>query len=164
MRAVGHDVVVWDRTPDVGNILLTMGDAASLVDSLEIQPTREFATAPQVRVVQREVHANPNAPPGVKQPPPPPAPQVEEGANADDESGAETPETPDSPEPTVIAIPPAPQLPRFTMSPEQRALINEISTLGTKLGMSAQTMPPEERTAAEKRIQQLQKDLNASLK
>ncbi|HEX7680690.1 MAG TPA: hypothetical protein VF713_21325, partial [Thermoanaerobaculia bacterium] len=27
-----------DRTPDVGNILMTMGDAASLVDSLEIHP------------------------------------------------------------------------------------------------------------------------------
>jgi len=154
-----------DRTPDVGNILLTMGDAASLVDSLEIQPAHEFAAAPRARVVQREVHVDPNAPPGVKQPPAPaPPPQATDAADADDESDTETPEAPESPEPTVIAIPPAPQLPRFTMSPEQRALINEISTLGTKLGMSAQTIPPEERTAAEKRIQQLQKDLNASLK
>jgi serine phosphatase RsbU (regulator of sigma subunit) len=150
-----------DRTPDVGNILMTMGDAASLVDSLEIQPTRELV-APQVRVVQREVHANPNAPPGVPEPPAlaPPA-QAAEAADANDESGAETPE---APEPTVIAIPPPPALPRFTMTPEQRATINEISTLGTKLGTSWQTMPPEERTATERRMQQLQKDLNASLK
>jgi len=156
-----------DRTPDVGNILLTMGDAASLVDSLEIQPMR--VAAPQVRTIVQEAvrhapPANPNAPPGVKQPPAAPPPQTADAADGDDESDTEAPETPESPEPTVIAIPPAPQLPKFTMSPEQRALINEISTLGTKLGMSAQTMPPEERTAAEKRIQQLQKDLNASLK
>src|SRR4051794_27462526 len=150
-----------DRTPDVGNILMTMGDAASLVDSLEIQPMRELAT-PQVRVVQRESHANPNAPPGVKQPPAPtPPPQAEEAADAADESDTETP---DAPESTVIAIPPPPQLPRFTMTAEQRATINEISTLGTKLGTSWQSMPPDERTATEKRIQQLQKDLNASMK
>ena len=94
-----------DRTPDVGNILLTMGDAASLVDSLEIQPSREFV-APQVRVVQREARVNPNAPPGVRQPPPPAEPQqqVAEAANADDESDAETPETPESPEPMVIGV------------------------------------------------------------
>jgi len=157
-----------DRTPDVGNILLTMGDAASLVDSLEIQPMR--VAVPQVKTIVQEAvrhapQANPNAPPGVKQPPAvAPPPQAADAADADDESDTETPEAPESPEPTVIAIPPAPQLPKFTMSPEQRALINEISTLGTKLGMSAQTMPPEERAAAEKRIQQLQKDLNASLK
>src|SRR3954468_3611351 len=154
-----------DRTPDVGNILMTMGDAASLVDSLEIQPMREVVT-PQVRIIQREVRANPNAPPGVKQPPAPapPAPQVAEAADADDESDAEAPEKAESPEPMVIAIPPPPQLPRFTMTAEQRATINEISTLGTKLGTSWQSMAPEERTTTEKRIQQLQKDLNASLK
>ncbi|MGA8807995.1 MAG: hypothetical protein WB973_08960, partial [Thermoanaerobaculia bacterium] len=154
-----------DHTPDVGNILMTMGDAASLVDSLEIQPMR--VAAPQVRtIVQaigREAPANPNAPPGVRQPPPPPRPaQVAEAADADDEADAEnvTPDAPDEPEPVVIPIPPPPKLPKFTMSPEQRTLINEISTLGTKLGTSSQTMSPEERTATEKRIQQLQKDLN----
>lgn len=160
-----------DRTPDVGNILMTMGDAASLVDSLEIQPMR--VAIPQVRsIVQQAVRnaapPNPNAPPGVQQPPPPARPaQVAEAADADDESDSnvnEAPDAPESPEPVVIAIPPPPKLPKFTMSPEQRALINEISTLGTKLGTSAQTMQPEERTATEKRLQQLQKDLNASLK
>jgi len=156
-----------DRTPDVGNILLTMGDAASLVDSLEIQPMR--VAVPQVKAIVQEAvrhapQANPNAPPGVQQPPAPtPPPQAEEAAEADDEADAAN-EAPESPEPVVIAIPPPPKLPKFTMSPEQRAQINEISMLGTKLGTSAQTMPPEERIAAEKRIQQLQKDLNASLK
>jgi serine phosphatase RsbU (regulator of sigma subunit) len=160
-----------DRTPDVGNILMTMGDAASLVDSLEIQPMR--VAVPQVRsIVQQAIRnaapANPNAPPGVQQPAPPARPaQVADAADADDDVDPDVnvaPDAPESAEPVVIAIPPPPKLPKFTMSPEQRAQINEISMLGTKLGMGAQTMPPEERMAAEKRIQQLQKDLNASMK
>src|SRR3954464_4241768 len=62
-----------DHTPDVGNILMTMGDAASLVDSLEIQPMR-VAAAPGVRTIVREAiqqapragrPANRNVPPGV---------------------------------------------------------------------------------------------------
>ncbi|MEA2343796.1 MAG: hypothetical protein QOF63_1965 [Thermoanaerobaculia bacterium] len=156
-----------DRTPDVGNILMTMGDAASLVDSLEIQPMRVAVPAERTIVQQEIRHAprfNPNAPPGVKQPPPPtPPPAADEATDAVDGADINVSDAPDSPEPVVIAIPPPPKLPKFTMTPEQRVLINEISTLGTKLGMSAQTMSPEERTAAEKRIQQLQKDLNTSL-
>ena len=152
-----------DRTPDVGNILMTMGDAASLVDSLEIQPMRMIP--PAVRTfVQREIHnAGRNAPPGVEEPPAPtPPPQATEAADTNDETDANVndAEGPQSPEPVVIAIPPPPKLPKFTMSPEQRAQINEISMLGTKLGTSAQTMSPDERTAIEKRIQQLQKDLS----
>ena len=54
-------------------------------------------------------------------------------------------------------------LPRFTMSPEQRDVINEISALSTKLGENFQTMPPAQRTDMEARIQILQKSLNASL-
>jgi serine phosphatase RsbU (regulator of sigma subunit) len=150
------------RTPDVGNILMTMGDAASLVDSLEIQPMRVPAM-PQVRVVH-EPRPNPNAPPGVEAPAPL-APPPQEADDAGDSNDAEPAgAAPQAPEPVVIAMPPPPALPRFTMTPEQRATINEISTLGTKLGTSWQTMPPEERTATERRMQQLQKDLNASLK
>jgi serine phosphatase RsbU (regulator of sigma subunit) len=159
-----------DRTPDVGNILMTMGDAASLVDSLEIQPMR-VSLAPAVRAIVRDaIHANRpanrNGPPGVEQPAPAPPPQ---GAEADDENDDESDansaaEEADTPGPVVIDIPPPPKLPKFTMSPEQRAQINEISTLGSKLGSSWQAMSPEDRTATEKRIQQLQKDLNASLK
>ncbi|HEX3577638.1 MAG TPA: hypothetical protein VHY33_03665, partial [Thermoanaerobaculia bacterium] len=156
-----------DRTPDVGNILMTMGDAASLVDSLEIQPMRA-PLPPQVRgkEIRHAPPANPNAPPGVEQPIPPTPPPQAEDANVADESDNSDSESnaANSPEPVVINLPPPPKLPRFTMSPEQRAQINEISMLGTKLGTSAETMPPEERIAAEKRIQQLQKDLNASMK
>jgi len=67
-----------DRTPDVGNILLTMGDAASLVDSLEIRPVR-VASLPNVQAIVREEirhvtsannapKVNRNAPPGVEEP------------------------------------------------------------------------------------------------
>jgi len=161
-----------DRTPDVGNILMTMGDAASLVDSLEIQPMR-VNPAPAVRTIVREAvrqaaRPNRNAPPGVDEPAPPaPPPQAAEADDGDDESDANpnpAAEESDVQSPVVIAIPPPPKLPKFTMSPEQRAQINEISMLGTKLGTSAQTMSPEERTATEKRLQQLQKDLGASLR
>src|SRR5258706_7721074 len=82
-----------DRTPDVGNILMTMGDAASLVDSLEIHPMR-IAAMPAVRTIVREAlahapHPSRNVPPGVEEPLPPPAPaQVAEAADEGDNSDA----------------------------------------------------------------------------
>jgi serine phosphatase RsbU (regulator of sigma subunit) len=157
-----------DRTPDVGNILLTMGDAASLVDSLEIRPMR--VPAPAVRTIVQEavrnaVSANRNAPPGVAQPAPPAPPQAAQVDENDDSGDAESAvEEPAEPAPVFIDLPPPPKLPKFTMTPEQRAQINEISTLGSKLGSNWQAMSPEERTATEKKIQQLQKDLNASMR
>jgi serine phosphatase RsbU (regulator of sigma subunit) len=153
-----------DRTPDVGNILMTMGDAASLVDSLEIHPMR--VAVPALRTIVHETIANTphpgrNAPPGVEEPAPPTPPaQVAEAAGEGADSDVEPA---DAADPVVIGMPPPPKLPKFTMSPEQRATINEIATLGGKLG-SWQSMSPEDRTATEKKIQQLQKDLNDSLK
>jgi serine phosphatase RsbU (regulator of sigma subunit) len=168
-----------DRTPDVGNILLTMGDAASLVDSLEIRPVR-IAIPNVPTIVREEVRhelsannapkPNRNAPPGVDEPVAPPEPPAvaaaEAAADAADEADA-TPST-DAASGATGAMPPGaplpPMLPRFTMSPEQRAAINEISTLGSKLGESFQTMPPADRTVLEARIQILQRSLNASLR
>jgi serine phosphatase RsbU (regulator of sigma subunit) len=168
-----------DRTPDVGNILLTMGDAASLVDSLEIRPVR--LALPKVQAIVREEvrhelsankapKANRNAPPGIEEPAAPPeAPAVsaaEAAAAAADEADA-TPAPDAAPGATPAmapGVPTPPMLPRFTMSPEQRDVINEISTLGSKLGESFQTMPPAQRTDMEARIQILQKSLNASLR
>ncbi len=150
-----------DRTPDVGNILMTMGDAASLVDSLEIHPMR--VAVPAMRTIVREVIANTphpsrNAPPGVEEPAPPTPPAQATGDDADSDV-----EPADAPDPVVIGMPPPPKLPKFTMSPEQRATINEIATLGTKLG-SWQSMSAEDRTATQAKLQQLQKDLSASMK
>jgi serine phosphatase RsbU (regulator of sigma subunit) len=178
MQGVGSD-----RTPDVGNILMTMGDAASLVDSLEIRPMR-VPEVPQIRTIEREEvrqatnatphpSANRNAPPGVEEPKPPQAPTVaqeaaaEDAADAADEADASSsPQSgpSEAPQAIVIGMPPPPKLPKFTMTPDQRALINEISTLGSKLGENFQTMPPAERAAMEARIQILQKTLNASMR
>jgi serine phosphatase RsbU (regulator of sigma subunit) len=178
-----------DHTPDVGNILMTMGDAASLVDSLEIQPVR-IAALPSMRTIVREeirndpgvnrnnagvnrnnASVNRNAPPGVDEPPAPPErPEAIEQAEADEppeaDDGDPAPRraafAPGAPLP-MVPMPPPPMLPRFTMTPEQRAAINEIATLGSKIGEAALTMPAAERTALETKIQQLQKGLNASL-
>ena len=155
-----------DRTPDVGNILMTMGDAASLVDSLEIHPMRVAVPALRTIVhaaIANTPHPSRNVPPGVEEPSPPPSPppaQVAEEAGENADSDAEAP---DAPDPVVIGMPPPPKLPKFTMSPEQRATINEIAALSTKLG-SWQRMSPEERTATQTKLQQLQKDLGDSMK
>jgi HAMP domain-containing protein len=130
-----------------------MGDAASLVDSLEIQPVR--------RIIHQEIHTaphtSPNTPPGVEEPPPPP--RVAES----DDTEAAAPEPPDAPEPLVIGIPPPPRLPKFTMTAEQRATINEIAALGTKLGQQSQAMSPDELKATQNRLQELQKNLSVSM-
>jgi serine phosphatase RsbU (regulator of sigma subunit) len=158
-----------DHTPDVGNILITMGDAASLVDSLEIQPM-QIASTPEMRtIVRHDIHSAPrasrNVPPGVEEPAPVPGPDdAAEDAGNDDPSPSSTPEAAESSSPVVIPIPPAPRLPKFTMSEEQRALINEIATLSTRLGQNWQAMSPEVRATTETRMQELQKELNTSLK
>lgn len=155
-----------DRTPDVGNILMTMGDAASLVDSLEIQPVR--VAVPAVRTIVSEAlrhapTASRNAPPGVEEPPA--APQVAEERDEEDTNPSADSGPSESSEPVVAgAPPPPPALPRFTMSAEQRAAINEISSLGSKLGQSGQSMSPKDRDATRMRLQQLQQDLHASLR
>jgi len=156
-----------DRTPDVRNILMTMGDAASLVDSLEIHPMR-IAVLPTVRtIVHKELdhvaHTSRNSPPGVEEPPPAPAPQVAEDADEADPNPMDDAEVSNAQAPVVAGVPPAPKLPKFTMSAEQRAVINEIAALGTKLGQSVQTLSLEERTATEKKLLDLQKQLSGSL-
>jgi len=154
-----------DRTPDVGNILMTMGDAASLVDSLEIHPMR--IAMPAVRTIVREAvattpHASRNVPPGVEEPAPVQIAGDDED-NDSDETPSDQPERPDAPAPVVIGMPSPPRLPKFTMSPEQRATINEIATLGAKLG-NTQAMSAEERQATQQKLQELQKALSASMR
>ena len=155
-----------DRTPDVGNILMTMGDAASLVDSLEIHPMRVAVPALRTIVhaaIANTPHPSRNVPPGVEEPAPPPSPTPAQVAEEAGESADSDVEPTDAPDPVVIGMPPPPKLPKFTMSPEQRATINEIAALSTKLG-SWQRMSPEERTATQTKLQQLQKDLGDSMK
>ncbi len=157
-----------DRTPDVGNILMTMGDAASLVDSLEIHPMR-VAMLPAVRAIVHPdtslaPHPSRNVPPGVEEPPSPVTPPAADESDESETNPAVDMEPPSAPDPAVIKLPPPPSLPKFTMTPEQRAIINQIAVLGSSLGEHWSSMSPEERAATDKKIQQLQKDLNTSLK
>src|SRR5882724_6033689 len=160
-----------DRTPDVGNILMTMGDAASLVDSLEIQPVRVMI--PQLHTIVREEirhatnavptatsAASHNAPPGVEEPAPPGAPPVALTDDADPDSAPDA--APGAaPEAMIPGMPPPPKLPKFMMAPEQRQIINQIAVLGSQLGEKWQSMTAEERSATDKKIHQLQQELNA---
>lgn len=157
-----------NRTPDVGNILMTMGDAASLVDSLEIHPIRvALPNLPIVHAVSAATpHPGRNAPPGVEEPSPAGGSvqiAADDEDNDSEQDQPEQPERPEAPEPVVIGMPSPPKLPKFTMSPEQRATINEIATLGSKLG-SGQAMSAEERAATQEKLQELQKTLTASMK
>jgi serine phosphatase RsbU (regulator of sigma subunit) len=79
-----------EKSPVVGNILMTMGDAASLVDSIEIRPM--FHPRPAA-VTQA------TATPATAAAPPTPPPLLEESI--------------------VIDLPPMPKLPRFAFTDEQ---------------------------------------------
>src|ERR1700674_3158034 len=88
------------QTEAVGNILMTMGDAASLLDSVEIQPF----VHPQAHPAPVAAAAPPPAPPAV-------APPAE-------------------PDPLVIDIPQGQRMPRFAFSDAERAELQQISQLG----------------------------------
>lgn len=164
--------------PDVRNVLLTMGEAASLVDAVEIKPVAKSLLKPRTSVAvvnpSPRVAAVPAARPVPAAPKAPAAVIASAGTRV--EGGADADFAPDSPPnesgtgesdanaPVLIDLPPAPALPRFDMTPEQRSIITEISTLGGKLGTEWGTMSPEQRTALEARIREAQQKLDASLK
>jgi serine phosphatase RsbU (regulator of sigma subunit) len=124
---------------DVGSIATVLGEAASFVDALEFQPvrapappaaaseTRESAASPQVAQNTNEK----TTPASVEEaaaarpvPAVPPAPQI---------AAIAPPEAPPAPRhPLVIELPSVEMQP-YVMSEEQRELIAEISTLGTRL-------------------------------
>jgi serine phosphatase RsbU (regulator of sigma subunit) len=157
-----------ERTPDVSHMLIRLGDAASLVDSLEIQPMRVTSLPEPKTIVRENVHSTPrpsgNNPPGVEEPPPPTQPPAAETGDESDASHAEPADAEEMPEPVIAGVPPPPRLPKFTMTPEQRTAINEIAMLSAKLGQSWQAMSADDRAATDRRIQELQKGLAESLK
>jgi serine phosphatase RsbU (regulator of sigma subunit) len=136
---------------DVRSILLTMGDAASLVDSLEIQPIR-VQHAPEVpRPV--EVHAEAAPKPAAA---PAPAPQVtlkqkHVEINVEDL------------EPIVIDLPPMPKMPKFQWTDEERAQLKEIQRLSQELAR-AQALTPEQRAETQRQLDTVQKAFNANMK
>lgn len=119
---------------DPTNVLATLGDAASLVDSLEIQPVP--VTAPE--------------------PPEPP--------NAKDDGKEDADPDPDEqPEPIVIDIPAVPAMPHFRLTDEQRQKLREVTRLGTELGTNWEALTPAQREQLQKTLQQKQTDLDQAM-
>ena len=151
------------QAPAMGNILMTMGDVASLVDSLEIQPV-------QHRVIAQVVDAMHAAHPGVNAPPPPTPPPGEgsdtpdasDAADAEAERVAEAGE--EKPEPVMIDFPAAPAMPRFTFSDQERAQLKEIAELGKQLGDNWNQMTPAQREAVQTRLRDRQADFDLKMK
>src|SRR5438552_4808915 len=124
------------QSPALGNIVMTMGDAAPLVDSLEIQS-----------FVHRAMHvAHPVA---AMAPPAATPPNVDEN---------------DTPEPMVIDIPPVPPIPRFSFSDTERAELQQISQLGKELGEHWSDMTLDQRDATKKHLNEMQIDFDARMK
>ena len=101
------------ETPDVRNVMLTMSDAASLVDSVEIKP----AAAPEPAV-----------------------------STLMDES-------------VMIDLPPAPAMPKFNLSAEQKTLVRQISQLGAQMGNA---ISAEQRRQLDQQIREADRKLQAS--
>jgi serine phosphatase RsbU (regulator of sigma subunit) len=195
---------------DVGNIIAAMGDAASFVDSIEIQPMPPPAV-PEIRLAEIAPPKPPSRPPAVSAPapPPPPAPPPAPeapravAAAADAEARAERAEAREEEradraadkaadkgaekltssrrivvqmpsgranpamlsmpamEPIVIDIPVAPKIPRFVMSAEQRAKLDQIRLLARQL--QNHELAQEQRSGIEKQLDDVQKDFNEQM-
>ncbi|HEY8131393.1 MAG TPA: SpoIIE family protein phosphatase [Thermoanaerobaculia bacterium] len=123
-----------EKAPVVENILMTMGDAASLVDSLEIRPiVRKVMVEPRIAVAAPMPHPNARA------------------------SAAPAP-------PIVIDIPPAPKIPRFTFSDEQRSKLKQISDIGFELNARRSELTPEQREKLLQQLKNVQAQFEASMK
>ena len=132
------------QSPAVSNILMTMGDAASLVDSLEIQPF--------VHRAMRAVHPVAGAAPA---PPTPPSEPPDETASVDEKV---------TPEPVVIDIPAVPRIPHFGFSDAERAELQQMSQVGRELGEHWSDMTSEQRDATKKHLNEMQTDFDARMK
>jgi serine phosphatase RsbU (regulator of sigma subunit) len=130
-----------DQTYAASNILMTMGDAASLVDSLEIQPFVHRV----MRVVPAVASGTASAALA--------AARSSADANGDFE-----------PEPVVIDMPPAPRIPRFAFSDAERAQLQQISQLGRELGEHWNEMTSEQRDATKARLNDVQAAFAARMK
>ncbi len=177
--------------PDVRNILATMGDAASLVDSIEIRPMHP---APVPQVAQHRLPPQPKPKPAAPEAPPNPGELVtgivssalkvaskeaasEMAADAAEEKNAEKSEKKadkadagessfdEEKTPIVIDLPPpARTAMRFTLTDEQRSQLDKMQKLGMQLGLHARELTPAEREALEKQLGDTQKAFEASMK
>jgi serine phosphatase RsbU (regulator of sigma subunit) len=157
---------------DVRNILATMGDTASLVDSIEI---RQMHPVPKIAEAKHPAPApHPTAP---KAPATAPEPGVKIAVDVSNvakglagqivkqvtgEAVADA--VPDTPRgPIVIEIPVPPKRPHFTITDEQRTQLDQIRTLGQELGRRSNDMDDEERKAMEKQLASVQEAFNKSI-
>src|SRR5437867_1827036 len=123
-----------EKAPVVGNILMTMGDAASLVDSLEIRPiVRKVMAHAKIAIAAPMPHPNARA------------------------SAAPAP-------PIVIDIPSAPKIPRFTFSEEQRSKLKQISDIGFELNARRSELTPEQREKLLQQLKNVQAQFEGSMK
>src|SRR5687767_7483944 len=114
------------------SIAAAMGDATSLVESLEFKPLdatpeAEPEEAPETEATMAQAEPAP--------PPPPP------------------------PGPMFIDLPAAPMMPSYEISEKQRELLDEIGRLGSQLGN--QELDADEREDIRRELASAQKELNA---
>jgi len=120
---------------DMGsNIVTVMGDAASLVDSLEFQPLRR---------ADLEIRPDPPAPKEAPEAVATPHPVAAPAPRVVALTAVLPPRAPAAPGSLVIDIPAVPNMPHFVMSEEHKELIDEISRLGKALSVT--DLKPEER-------------------
>jgi serine phosphatase RsbU (regulator of sigma subunit) len=171
--------------PVVGNILMTMGETASLLDTLEYLPAPRVAAVPAARLAANGAPAPPApaapATPSVPHPAAAPRPHPVPDANGN-VAVAEGDIDPDfdidggdleSPvrvrleglkvDPVVIQLPPRPKVPKFTFTPEQRALMTEVGNLSRELGQRWNTFTPEQRDAKQKELAAKQEQMHKSI-
>lgn len=138
-----RDMGETSRRALVGNVMMAMGDAASLVHSLEIHP---FPHPIPVRVAQAAPRAAPV--------PPPPGADENPDPNID----------PGDAEAFVIDVPDPPATPRFSWTAEEHAQLKEITTLSVQLGQNWKSMTPEHRDALQKKLKTVQVAFDANMK
>ena len=129
-----RDLGETSRSALVGNVMLAMGEGASLIDSLEIRPFAHPAPAPV--------------------PPPPP------GAGEDPDPNID----PGDAESFIIDVPAPPATPRFKWTAEQHAQLQEITRLGMQLGQNWKSLTPEQREELQKQMKTVQVAFDASMK
>ena len=135
-----HDLGETTRTAVVTNVLAEMGDAASVVDSLEIQPAVAPRLEPQVEVhAEAKTAARAEAAP-MPVPPPPPG------------------------QPIFIDVPTPPAVARFTWTDEQKQQLKQITDLSVKLGQGWASLTPEQREETKKQLQAAQKQFDESMR
>lgn len=160
-----RDLGESSRSALVGNVLLAMGDAASVVDSIEVRP---YPVPVKIASAEPLVKATPApaAAPKAAAPAPPPAPKKPEDVDVDvdEDNDAEEAEVPQTAETFVIDVPPAPAIPRFTWTEEQRAQLKEITTLSVRLGQNWSSMTPEQRKETQDRLKTVQTAFEAGMK